>query len=52
MALRRQNGEHIGRKRALNKVVLCPSVFAFEMEAILSSLRDLTDFVLCCVGKD
>ena len=32
-------------------VILPASVFCFEIEAILASLRDLTHFAHCCVGK-
>ena len=35
----------------LGIVVLFPNVFLSEIEAILLSLRDLTDFVHCYVGE-
>jgi hypothetical protein len=34
--LRQQNGEDIGRKRTQGAVILLPSVFMFEIDAILT----------------
>ncbi|HJS10706.1 hypothetical protein [Sphingopyxis sp.] len=48
---RRQNGEGIGPKDPPGTVVLLPRGFWPEIEAILTSFRDLNNFVHCFVGK-
>jgi hypothetical protein len=42
----------ISEQNARSQAVILPaSAFCFEIEAILASLRDLTHFAHCCVGK-